>query len=294
MTAGFRTHGLISVLPTIFHDDGALDDLGTQRVIRELVASGVAGLTVAGVMGEAALLTDDERDRLIRLAVEAADGTPIVMGVTAPDADAVASRSRAAAGCGSAAVMVSPTPSLSLGEAVKAAGAGDLPIVVQDYPAASGVRLGLDDFAKETHPLFTAVKAEAPPTTTIIEGIGRSRPDLSCLGGLGGLFLVDELRAGSTGVMTGFALAGRLASVIELFEQDPIAAEDAYCNLLPLMRFEAFVPFSLGARKEVWRQLGIVTSARCRWKGAELTEVAQRDVARALRRVCAGEDALRE
>jgi 4-hydroxy-tetrahydrodipicolinate synthase len=278
----FRLRGVFSVLPTAFDDDGSLDADGTAALARAHVEAGVAGLTALGVMGEAAELTADERAAVVALVRDAAAGRPIVLGVTGPDEATVAGRARSAAAEGAAAVMVSPTAGLPLGAAVAAAALGNLPIVVQDYPPASGVTVAVEDLAAPLHPLVVGIKAEAPPTASAIAVLGRLRPDLDLLGGLGGLFLIDELRAGATGTMTGFAMPERLVSIVATFPTDPTAAEAAWMALLPLMRLEAFQPFSLAARKEVWRLRGVIRSARCRRPGAELDATARADIRRAL------------
>jgi 4-hydroxy-tetrahydrodipicolinate synthase len=102
------------------------------------------------------------------------------------------------------------------------------------------------------------------------------------MGGLGGLYLIDELRAGATGTMTGFAMPDRLVSIVRTFPTDPAAAEREWSRLLPLMRLEAIPPFSLAARKEVWRLRGVIGSARCRRAGARLDDIARDDIRRAL------------
>ena len=88
------------------------------------------------------------------------------------------------------------------------------------------------------------------------------------VGGLGGIFLVDELRAGATGTMTGLAVPEHLVSIVRSFASDPEAAEREWTALLPLIRLEAFPPMNLAARKEVWRLRGVIPSARCRLAGA--------------------------
>jgi 4-hydroxy-tetrahydrodipicolinate synthase len=288
----FRLRGVISVLPTAFADDGSLDPDGIRALVRAHAEAGVAGFTVLGVMGEAAELSDEERVEVLRLVRDAADGLPIVLGITGPREDVVADRARAAARDGAAAVMVSPMPSVPLGSAVGAAAQGGLPIVVQDYPPASGVTVTVDELAAPLHPLVVGVKAEAPPTSTAIAALGRLRPDLDAMGGLGALFLVDELRAGATGTMTGFAVPEALARIVATFAADAAGAEAAWTGLLPLMRFEAFPPFSLAARKEVWRLRGVIRSAYCRRPGAVLDDVSRADVRRAVVEVL-GEDAVR-
>ncbi len=287
MTGSFRVEGVFAVLPTAFRDDGGLDLAGTAALVRANRDAGVAGLTVLGVMGEAAELTEDERRQVVATVVAESAPLPIVVGVSGDSRDLVSNRARDAARSVVGAVMVSPARGLGLAEAVEAAADGGLPIVVQDYPAGSGVALDhatIAAVADGCH-LVAAVKAEAPPTSGLIAGLRRSHSRLGVLGGLGGLFLIDELRAGATGVMTGFALPDRLVSIVATFPTDPAAAERAWTSLLPLMRLEAFQPFSLAARKEVWRSRGVIGSAYCRRAGAQLDDRALEDVRLALERV---------
>jgi len=285
--SGWRPSGVVSVLPTAFHDDGSLDEAGTQALVRAHVAAGVDGITVLGVMGEAAELAEDERDRVVEIVVRASAGLPVVMGISGATPDAVASRARRASRTGVTAVMVSPAASVSLRDAVESASAGGLPIVVQDYPAGSGVALTPADLvaAADEQPLVACVKAEAPPTAGAIAELRRRRPGLAIMGGLGGLFLPDELRAGASGTMTGFALPERLVGIVASFAAAPEDAEADWESLLPLMRFEAFAPFNLAARKEVWRLRGVIRSARCRRAGAALDAEARASVQRAFERV---------
>jgi hypothetical protein len=51
------------------------------------------------------------------------------------------------------------------------------------------------------------------------------------------------------------------------------------------MRLEAFQPFSLAARKEVWRLRGVIESSHCRRTGAILDDTARNDIRRAFERV---------
>lgn len=289
MTEPLRLDGVFGVLPTAFHEDGGLDLAGTGALVRASREAGVAGLTVLGVMGEAAELSEAERRAVVAAAVTGAAPLPVIVGVTGETREIVSSRARDAAEHGVNAVMVSAARTLDLGDAVEAAAGGGLPIVIQDYPAGSGVTLDHATIAAvaDACRLVVGVKAEAPPTSGRIAALRRSHPRLGVVGGLGGLFLIDELRAGATGVMTGFALPDRLVSIVRGFAADPAAAERAWGDLLPLIRFEAFQPFALAARKEVWRLRGVIGSAHCRRAGAQLDDQAREDVRHALERVLA-------
>jgi 4-hydroxy-tetrahydrodipicolinate synthase len=286
VSSPFRLDGVFTVLPTAFRDDGGLDLRGTAALVRAAVEANVRGLTVLGVMGEAAELTEDERRQVVGC-VREATSLPVVVGVSGDTADAVAARARDAAASGVTGLMVGPSRSLGLTDAVDAAAEAGLPIVIQDYPAGSGVTVTPSELAAAAagQPLVVGVKAEAPPTSGRIASLRSSNPNLGLVGGLGGLFLIDELRAGADGVMTGFALPERLVSIVETFRTDPAAANAAWERLLPLMRLEAVQPFSLAARKEVWRLRGVIESSHCRRTGAVLDDTARDDVRRAFERV---------
>jgi 4-hydroxy-tetrahydrodipicolinate synthase len=286
VSSPFRLDGVFTVLPTAFRDDGGLDLSGTAALVRAAVEATVTGLTVLGVMGEAAELTEDERRQVVGC-VRDATSLPVVVGVSGDTAVAVAARARDAAASGVRGLMVGPSRSLGLTDAVGAAAEAGLPIIIQDYPAGSGVFVAPTELAAAAagQPLVVGVKAEAPPTSGRIASLRSSNPNLGLVGGLGGLFLIDELRAGADGVMSGFALPERLVSIVETFRTDPAAAAAAWERLLPLMRLEAFQPFSLAARKEVWRLRGVIDSSHCRRVGAVLDATARDDVRRAFERV---------
>ena len=289
MASTFRLEGVFSVLPTAFHEDGTLDLDGTAALAGAHVDAGVAGLTSLGVMGEAAELSEDERGSVLATVLEASAGRPVVVGVTGPSADVVASRARDAAEAGVAGVMVSPTATLGLREGVAAAATAGLPIVVQDYPAGSGVVVSVEDLVDVAagEPLVVGVKAEAPPTSGAIEAVRTRAPGVGAVGGLGGIFLIDELRAGATGTMTGLPVPEQLVAIVRSFPTDPEGAEQRWTSLLPLIRLEAFPPFNLAARKEVWRLRGVIASARCRRAGAHLDDRSRDDIQRALDRALA-------
>jgi 4-hydroxy-tetrahydrodipicolinate synthase len=285
----FRLGGVFSVLPTAFHEDGRLDLDGTANLVRATRDTGVAGLTVLGVMGEAAELREDERRSVLACVRATAPSVPVVVGISGDSVDLVAERAHDAAAAGVNALMVGAARSVGLAEAVQAAATARLPIVIQDYPLGSGVTVTVGEIADiaATQPLVAGVKAEAPPTSGTIAAFRKSKPALGVMGGLGGLFLIDELRAGASGVMTGFALPERLVSIVRSYPADPGEAQHEWERLLPLMRLEAFAPFSLVARKEVWRLRGVIGSSHCRRAGARLDARARDDVRLALERVTA-------
>ena len=77
--------GVFHILATPFTEDGALDLAGVPRLVEAVLATGVRGLTILGIAGEAHRLTDDERRRMVEAVVKEARGrAPVAVGVSAP------------------------------------------------------------------------------------------------------------------------------------------------------------------------------------------------------------------
>jgi 4-hydroxy-tetrahydrodipicolinate synthase len=218
--------GVYSVLPTPFHPNGDFDDGSLRRVIDLFISAGVNGVTALGVTGEVARLTDDERRRVLDVVVEHVAGRiGVVAGTTAEGTRTCIEYSRHAHQAGATAVMVSPPrmPKLNSEAVVRhfktLADAVDIEIVVQDYPPISGFAMEpwlLARIAGEI-PRARTIKLEDPPTpfktSRILE---QSDSPVRIFGGLGGVFLLEELMAGATGAMTGFAFPEILVEIVTL------------------------------------------------------------------------------
>lgn len=75
-------HGVIPALMTEMHEDGALDHAGTARHIESSIAAGCEGFVMLGTLGENSSLSPDEKEAVVRAAVEAANGrVPVFAGV---------------------------------------------------------------------------------------------------------------------------------------------------------------------------------------------------------------------
>src|SRR4029077_6470723 len=198
-----------------------------RRVIDLFIGAGVNGVTALGVTGEVARLEDSERRRVLEVVVDQVKGrVGVVAGTTAEGTRTCIAYSRHAREAGATAVMVSPPRMLKLNsEAVvrhytALADAVDIEIVVQDYPPISGFAMEpwlLARVAREI-PRARTIKLEDPPTpfktSRILEQAARLQGRL--FGGLGGVFLLEELMAGATGAMTGFAYPEILVQIVRL------------------------------------------------------------------------------
>jgi 4-hydroxy-tetrahydrodipicolinate synthase len=271
-----------SVLPTPFTASGDVDVDSLKSVVDLIVAAGVDGVTALGVTGEVARLTERERTLVVGTVVGQVNGrAKVIVGASADGLRTCVEFSREAKMLGASGVMVSPPRALKLNtESVVAhykalAEAVDIAIVVQDYPPISGFAMEaslLARIAREV-PSATTIKLEDPPTpfktSRILAAAGGT--DVAILGGLGGVFLLEELMAGAAGVMTGFAFPEVLVRVVASYRAGRIdEAADLFYRFVPLMRFEFQEGIGMAIRKEVYTRRGAIAHAGTRAPGASL------------------------
>jgi 4-hydroxy-tetrahydrodipicolinate synthase len=85
------------------------------------------------------------------------------------------------------------------------------------------------------------------------------------------VFLLEELMAGATGAMTGFAFPEVLVKIVAQYRAGDIdAAADVFYRAVPLMRFEFQEGIGMAIRKEVLRRRGALAAATTRAPAAQL------------------------
>ena len=296
-----QLEGVYSVLPTPFQSNGDLDEASLRRVVDLFIGAGVNGVTALGVTGEVARLDDVERRRVLEVVVEQVNGRiGVVAGTTAEGTRACIGYSRQARELGATAVMVSPPRMAKLNsDAVVRhykglADAVDIEIVVQDYPPISGFAMEpwlLARIAQEI-PRARTIKLEDPPTpfktSRILSEVSDRNPGgdvaVRIFGGLGGVFLLEELLAGATGAMTGFAFPEILVRIVSLFRAGQVdEAAEVFYRAVPLMRFEFQEGIGMAIRKEVLHRRGALASAATRPPAAALDQTTREALDRVMK-----------
>ncbi len=288
-----RLEGVYSVLPTAFSPNGDLDDESLRKVIELFIGAGVNGVTALGVTGEVARLEDAERRRVLEVVTAHVNGRiGVVAGTTAEGTRTCIAYSKHAKDAGATAVMVSPPrmPKLNSDAVLRhyhaLADAVDIEIVVQDYPPISGYAMEPALLARIAHeiPRASTIKLEDPPTpfktSRILAEVEKipagAAIDVRIFGGLGGVFLLEELLAGATGAMTGFAFPEILVQIVGLFRAGRVDdAAEAFYRAVPLMRFEFQEGIGMAIRKEVLHKRGALASPATRAPGASLDKTTR-------------------
>lgn len=267
--------GVYNITPTPFHPDGSLDVASLARLTAFTRGTGVNGMTILGVLGEADKLTERERDVVIETTMaEAGAGFPICVGTTHAGTDGCIAYSRRAQALGAVAVMVAPPKLARTNDAalhrhyVAVAEALDIPVVVQDFPpAVGGITMSPELIAglAAASPRLVHLKLEDEPSPMKVSQVLAANPAVKIFGGLGGMMFLEELRHGAVGTMTGFAFPEILVRIQRAFAagdlDDATAVFYKYC---PLIRFENQPRINLALRKHIYHRRGVIASPRVR------------------------------
>ena len=284
--------GIFHILATPFREDGALDTAGLPHLIESALSTGVNGLTILGIAGEAHRLTDEERRRVVELVVKETRGrVPVAVGVSASGTHLAAAFARMAREHGAGALMVAPPAGLKNLDAVAeyyraVAGATALPIVLQDEPVTTQVNMPAPFIAQVCAEIaqIQAVKLEEPPTLPKITRLRALFGDrVAIFGGLGGVYFFEELSRGADGAMTGFPYPEALRAIREHFVAGRRAeARALFYRWLPLIRYEsqpgATPGTAVGIRKEILRRRGWIASALVRPPAPALDAATQTEL----------------
>lgn len=270
--------GVWGVLPTPFYgDDLEVDPVSLRQAVELYESVGASGVVALGVFGEAARLTTSERALVVRETVDATRSCGVVVGLTALDTAEACREAQKAVDASPAAlvavmVQANSNSTVQLRRHLQAVhNACALPVVLQDYPLASGVHVDVSVLAEVARLDFVAaIKCESPPTSVAIAQLALLT-DVPLFGGLGGIGLLDELQAGAAGAMTGFSYPEVLQAVVSAWRGEGYdGARRAILPWLPLINFEAQIGVGLAIRKENLRRRGVLAAAGVRPPGQPL------------------------
>jgi 4-hydroxy-tetrahydrodipicolinate synthase len=287
--------GIFNILATPFDQEKQVDWASLRRLVEFQLQLGSYGLTILGVLGEAAKLTVEERQQVMDTVIEVVNGrVPVVVGTSHEQLATCIELSKTAFAAGAAGVMIAPprmtnyTDDDIINIYARVAEATDGAIVVQDFPPVNGVIMTPDMLAKLAEQIAQAryLKLEDPPLMEKISAIRQRTAQFEIFGGLGGMFLLEELQRGASGTMTGFAFTEILVAVYQAFRAgNHSEAERIFDHYLPLIRYENQPVINLTIRKELLRRRGAITNAGLRPPFAATDAGTQDEIGWILRRV---------
>ena len=268
--------GVYPIAPVPFHDDERLDLEGMKRVLDCMIDQGVDGICVLANYSEQFLISDEERDQLLKLSLEHIAGrVPVIATCSHFSTGIVVQRVQRAKDLGAAMIMLMPpyhgallkgSEQQTFDQFQRAADVG-LPLMVQDAPL-SGVALSLPFLARMAKEIakVSYLKIETPQTAdklrAVIAAVGDSLD--GPFDGEESITLMADLDAGATGTMPSATLPDLIKPVLTAFAAgDRPAAMAQYNRILPLINFENR-QCGLRACKTVMMEGGVIKSDRVR------------------------------
>jgi len=285
MTTSFAIGGVCPVLATPFNNDASPDHASMRRVVDFAIECGADAVVYPGVASEVEQLGDDEREALIDIVADAAQGrAPLVLGASSIDPASTRRMLAKANEVGAAAAMVMAPARLAgephalidfYGELGRVG--GSVSLMLQNAPPPAGAGFDMATLARVVAavPAVRYVKEEAMPCGQRISAL-KAREELASaphfigvLGGAGGRYLLDELARGALGTMPACELTDIHVALMRAWREDRRRdARMLYNRSLPLLNFQAV--FRWAMTKEVLRRRGIVNSSHVRAPGPRL------------------------
>jgi 4-hydroxy-tetrahydrodipicolinate synthase/2-keto-3-deoxy-L-arabinonate dehydratase len=244
--------GIFPVVPTTFHEDGALDLPSQMRAIDFMIDAGSDGLCILANFSEQFVLSDEERETLTSAILKHVAGrVPVIVTTTHYSSRICAERSRRAQDQGAAMVMIMPpyhgatfrVPELGIrGFYQRVSDAIDIPIMIQDAPAA-GTPLSAPFLAKMATEIehVSYFKIETAGAAQKLRELIRLGGDAieGPWDGEEAITLLADLDAGATGSMTGGGYADGIRPVIiDYLAGNRDSAVERYNRWLPLINYE--------------------------------------------------------
>ena len=287
--------GIWPIAPTPFREDGSIDTEGMRRVLDCMVDQGVDGICILANFSEQFVISDAERDLLVRLCLEHAAGrVPVIVAISHFSTDIVVERARQAKELGANAVMMMPpdhgallkaTPEQTVEHFARAGEAG-IPIMVQDAPL-SGVNLPAPLLARMAREIdmLKLFKIECPGAAAKIRTLIAEGGSLieAPFDGEEGITLMADLDAGATGSMTSALIPDQIRPAIAAhLSGDRDGAMAAYARVLPAINHENR-QCGFRATKEAMAEGGVISSARCRHPTPPLPDAARKQLLELIR-----------
>lgn len=238
--------GIYPMLYAFFDAQGALDRRAARRQVQACVNNGAHGIAVLGLGTEVNKLSDAERRQLVDWVAEELDGRlPLAITINAPTVEAQVEFARFAKSRGATWVILQPPPDRDVPEELfirffgAVADRCELPVAIQNAPEYLGVGLtpaGVRMLA-DRHPNFGILKGEGS-ALAIRQFIEAAAPRIRVFNGRGGLELLDNLRAGCSGMIPAVDTFDRQARIFDLLcEGADAQAHALYEEVLPAIVF---------------------------------------------------------
>jgi 4-hydroxy-tetrahydrodipicolinate synthase len=236
--------GSIVALVTPFKSNSDVDFDAYGRLIDWQIDQGIDGIVPCGCTGEAATLTHDEQEQVIRFAVERIAGrVPVIAGTGSNSTREALRLTKFAKEMGADAALLitpyynKPTPAGQIAHYKSIADAVDIPIILYNVPSRTGTNMLPDTVAELNKCSNIVAIKEAAGSVDQVSQI-KCACDITVLSGDDSLTL-PMMSVGATGVISVAAnvVPGKSAAMCREFDEGNLAGAQAlHYELMPLFK----------------------------------------------------------
>ncbi len=273
--------GIYGILVAPYKANFELDEQDIRSQVEYCIRGGAHGIVVPVNASEFYLLTDEERDTLVRVTAEQTAGrVPVIAGVAAPTQFGAVKFARYARTVGADGVIAMPpyitkaTPAEIIEYYRAIADASEMPVFIQNYIGPVGTPLSAElcvEIIRKVDGVHY-VKEETDLSGHVITRIGELAGQLpegrykGTMGGKACRYLIDEYRRGACGCMPACEVVDVQARVWNLLDAGrQQEAEEMYERAVPLLNMEYMFGYTL--YKEVLRRRGVIKHSLTRSPG---------------------------
>ncbi|KAB7733137.1 dihydrodipicolinate synthase family protein [Rudanella paleaurantiibacter] len=240
--------GVVPIIPTPFTEQEEIDENALRNLVDFAIAGGIGAACLPAYASEFYKLTDDEKLRVVRVAVDHAAGRMKVVAQSNHPSLKVAIRlAQANVDAGADVISLAVPRIFSLPETSLKAYLSEFleaipntPVLIQDFnPGGSSISVSFIQELMNEHPNFKYLKLEEPLCAPKFEAIiEATKGKIGLFEGWGGLYMLELVPVGIQGVMPGLAVADILQRVFTLRRNGEDAkAFDLFEKIMPQIFF---------------------------------------------------------
>ncbi len=266
--------GIYAILVTPFHDDLSIDWETLEREVDFCLQCGVHGIVGPAIASEFYTLSDAERLMFVQKVSQWVNKkVPFVAGVSGVSGHHSAELAKAAQDSGADALMAMP-PYVVPGSAdstfayyEKICSSTTLPLIVQNAPAPFSSPLSTGQLVNllENFSSIEVIKEETFPNPQkvgqLFDAAGSRLKGI--FGGLGGIYLFNELSRGGSGTMPACQFADVMVDIFNLWQEgNKGQARDRFMTVQPALVMEGL--YKMTFMKECLKRRGVFKNTKTR------------------------------
>jgi dihydrodipicolinate synthase/N-acetylneuraminate lyase len=268
--------GMFPIMPTPFHEDGGIDLESLRKEVNFIVAAGAQGMAWPQLASEFYVLSDDERRATAEVIVSEAGGRlPVIIGVQSTNywKVALAFAKHAESVGADGIISLPPYPANATVEASvryfeTLAETVDLPIFIQNTGGRWGTTMPVERVVElgRKFPHVFYIKEEGVPVTHRIGTMIEQGKEVfnGVFSGADGSTLLNELRRGCAGSMTGVGLVDIYANIYSSYTHgEHEKAQEMFDRVMSFQMFKRTAGW-LPTEKAVLKERGIFSTTRMR------------------------------